>query len=90
MRNLKIIRQTIFNNNGGKAVYAEQVFDNKAKKFQEDINKELKEAISNAGNSQEILNKLQEIETKVDTTITTLENIETRLKKIEDNIIIPD
>lgn len=76
MRNLKIIGQTIFNNKGGKAVFAEQVYDRKTNQFQEVINEELRKAISDASNNQEILDKLQEIET--------------RLKNIEDNIITHD
>lgn len=47
-----IISQTIWNNKNGKAVFAEQVFDRCAKKFQDEINRELYKLIEEGGGGQ--------------------------------------
>lgn len=47
-----IISQTIWNNKNGKAVFAEQVFDRCAKKFQDEINRELYKLIEEGGSGQ--------------------------------------
>lgn len=47
-----IISQTIWNNKNGKAVFAEQVFDRCAKKFQDEINQELYKLIEEGGGGQ--------------------------------------
>ena len=91
MRNLKIIRQTIFNNNDGKAVYAKQVYDIDADEMQSEINKKLRAAVSSISEDiSDILDKLDTVIANDATMTNTINDISGKVIALDTKVVALD